>query len=704
MADPYAPGILAKILLRYVPQVTIQNAVEPILPADITGDARKDFIARLRPNALNDLPILMEALATELSARRLLIPFVNTLLRLQPADIRLQAIFGRSVDVDDNGKLTEGQLQSLRNRREPFQNSKIYGDLIYFTRNQVCAIWVKGISGRAGLIEGTGFLISPDLILSARHVFEGALQKVAVPNPDINALPTTKDQEIPGAVIKCIFDYWTPIVPSDVLMPPPSSITVIDAAPQWLVWSSQQHPSDGLTHIFGAPPDISERLDCAVIRLARPIGAEAFRSGGGLMRGWVKLPPAKPAMAPASVLPGDAIAILQHPAGGPQGTDKGDFVQIDPSSTRLWYTTEAAGGSSGSPCFDSDATLVAFHNAGRPTAFLGPTQDCNQGVNIDFVVRALPNTVVQQSQQGASRESALWSLSDDQEHPIPVLGRTEFKKAALALFDPRSAKRMIVVEEAKAVEAIGKSGKSFSKGILKAIARDRAGLVLEFSAYDLKPMAPEDFLREVGRRIGIDAQQLEKPPPKPQDERQMARWWSNDLPDWFGGLVEERAVSTGTIAHDTADSGPAGLATGRNLVINEVIWFAIDDIHKAPPNAGMKELLAGLAGVTDTQPVLRAGLRALRWLVIGHVPDFVRERSIQYEPDTVSQDMIGEQEWYDCLLARFTSAGELDRFNASVAKALYKFSVKQIGGVTDPATKLSKIAGAIPDAIAIIPS
>jgi hypothetical protein len=157
------------------------------------------------------------------------------------------------------------------------------------------------------------------------------------------------------------------------------------------------------------------------------------------------------------------------------------------------------------------------------------------------------------------------------------------------------------------------------------------------------------------------------------------------------------------VVHDAAASGPTSPATGRNLVINELIWFAIDDIHKAPPNAGMKELLAGLAGVTDTQTVLRAGLRALRWLVIGHVPDFVRERSIQYEPDTVSQDMIGEQEWYDCLLARFTSAGELNRFNAQVAKALYKFTVRKIGAANDKATKLSTIAGAIPDAIATFP-
>jgi Trypsin-like peptidase domain len=704
MANPFAPDILPKILVRYVPQVTIQNAVDAILPPDIEGDARKDFVARLRPDALNDLPLLMEALVMELSKRQLLIPFVNTLLRLRSADMRLRGVFGRSIDVDNNGNLNEGQLQSLRNRREPFQNSKVYGDLIYFTRNQVCAIWVKGISGRPGGIVGTGFLIAPDLVLSARHVFDDALQGVAVPNADLAALPETKDEEIPGAVIKCIFDYWMPIVPGDVLTPPRSGITVVDVAQQWLVWSSQKHPKDGLSHFFDAPPDISQSLDCAVIRLARPIGAEAFRSGGGLMRGWVKLPSAKPVMAPASVAPGDAIAILQHPAGGPQGTDKGDFVEIDPSWTRLWYTTQAAGGSSGSPCFDSEATLVGFHNAGRPTAFRGPTEDCNQGVNIDFVVRALPAAVVIQSQKGITRESALWSLSDDRENPVPVLGRTEFKKAALALFDPRSDKRMIVVEEAKEVEAIGKSGKSFSKGILKAIARDRPGLVLEFSAHDLKPMAPEDFLNEAGRRIGIDVEQLGKPPPKPQDERQLARWWSNDLPDWFGGLVEERAISAGTVVHDAAAAGSAGVVTGRNLVINELIWFVIDDIHKAPPNAGMKELLAGLAGVTDTQPVLRAGLRALRWLVIGHVPDFVRERSIQYEPDTVSQEMIGEQEWFDCLFAHFVSAGELSRFNADVAKALYKFTVKKIGAASDPATKLSTIAGAIPDAIATFPS
>jgi hypothetical protein len=87
-----------------------------------------------------------------------------------------------------------------------------------------------------------------------------------------------------------------------------------------------------------------------------------------------------------------------------------------------------------------------------------------------------------------SAESALWSLTDDRDKPVPVLGRVEFKAAVLQMFDPRAAKRVIVVEEAADVGTVGKSGKSFSAGILKAIARDRPGLVLEFSARELSQL------------------------------------------------------------------------------------------------------------------------------------------------------------------------------------------------------------------------
>jgi hypothetical protein len=419
------------------------------------------------------------------------------------------------------------------------------------------------------------------------------------------------------------------------------------------------------------------------------------------MRGWIKLPDPDQ----VSVHRDDPIAILQHPGGGPQGMDKGVYFDTDGSQTRIWYTTEAAGGSSGSPCFDREAGILGFHNAGRPTSYNGETKDCNQGVRIDHVARALPTHIIKHSRDGTPRESALWSLSDRSDNPIPVLGRTEFKAAVLQLFDPHAAKRMIVVNEANDAEPVGKSGKSFSAGILKAIARDRPALVLEFSARELATATPEDFLGELCRRIGIDPAQYEPMPPKPSDERQAARWQSTELPDWFGQLLEDRAMAGAIAAQERAAPGETGAATGRELVIKELIWIVIDDIHKWPPVRGMKELLAGMAGITDTQQVLRAGLKALRWLIIGHIPDFVRDRDHKYLPDTVSQSSIGKKEWVDCLRAYFLSSGKPDDFNEAVAQALYDASMDLLlPEVNDPKKRLSTIAAAVPKMIRYFPA
>ncbi len=258
-----------------------------------------------------------------------------------------------------------------------------------------------------------------------------------------------------------------------------------------------------------------------------------------------------------------------------------------------------------------------------------------------------------------------------QRNPVPVLGRSEFKSAVVEMCKPQSDKRVLVVDEAEEVAAIGKSGKSFSAGILKAIARDRPGLVLEFSASELTQFSPDGFLDELFRRIGIVPSPLWPKPPKPTEERQVARWLSSDLPDWFGQHIEERAVAGATAAEDAVPGGEAAPATGRGLIIKEPVWIIIDDIHKWPPVGGMKELLAGMMAVTDTQSVLRPGLKALRWLIIGHVPDFVRDRSIEYFPDTVSQDKVGKKEWVDCLRDHFFSSGKPYRFNPLTAEGLY---------------------------------
>jgi hypothetical protein len=702
MAKPLSPEVFPKILVRYVPQGAVHAALDAVLPLEITGDDRKHFIERLRPEALNDLPRRMEALTAELDSRKLLKRFATTLLRALPTDWRLEGILTEKLQIDAEGNIDLGQMHSLRTRRLPFVNTKTYGDFVVSVRNRVCAIWIKPSDNLQGRFTGTGFLVAPDLIMTAHHVFKnaGALHTVPKLDSSDDGSIETIDRERPGAVVKCVFDYWMSIHEDEIENSYTSDVTVVDVVPEWLVWYRDKHPADGVSHEFSADPDIRNRLDTAIIRLARPIGAEAFRSGGGRMRGWVELPNGQ--MEP--IVPDDPIAILQHPGGGPQGMDKGLLVDIDGSYTRIWYTTEAAGGSSGSPCFNTEATIIGFHNAGKPSSYVGHTQHCNQGVSIGHVAAALPPNIVQRSRSGLTSESALWSLSDDRDNPVPVLGRSEFKSAVVEMFRPQSDKRVLVVDEAQEVAAIGKSGKSFSAGILKAIARDRPGLVLDFSASELAQFSPDGFLDELCRRIGIVLSPLWPKPQKPTEERQVTRWWSSDLPDWFGQLIEERAISGPTAAEEAVSDGEAAPAARRELIIKEPVWIVIDDIHKWPPMGGMKELLAGMMAVTDTQPVLRPGLKALRWLVIGHVPDFVRERSIEYFPDTVSQDKVGKKEWVDCLRDCFFSSGKSDRFNPSVAEGFYELCLIWKKDSITPENRLSVIASAIPEVIPRFPA
>jgi hypothetical protein len=61
------------------------------------------------------------------------------------------------------------------------------------------------------------------------------------------------------------------------------------------------------------------------------------------------------------------LYVIQHPEGGPMKlalSSKG-VTWIDPDLVTIEYTTNVAGGSSGSPCFDADWKLVALHHAGQ---------------------------------------------------------------------------------------------------------------------------------------------------------------------------------------------------------------------------------------------------------------------------------------------------------------------------------------------------
>jgi hypothetical protein len=708
MPDPFSARVFPKILTRYASWAAVTSAVDAILPPETPAEERKNYIERLASNSPDSMPALMNALVPHLIIKGWLDQFRVELNHLSQTNPILRRILSQQVAVDDDGVANPGNVQSLNNKVQPFLSSKTFFDGMEAARYRVCAIWIDNpVTGEAGIV-GTGFLIAADLVLTARHVLEDANLVSAV---QVAGAPAgvTRDEMIDGAEqrLAFIFDYWTPVNVLDIAAPP-TGLKVVKPKPPggnpptkgWLEWSSKKHPADGVTHVFG-PPSVSDHLDCAIIRLAERAGAASTGVGGGRVRGWQKLNGV--ARMPR---PGSALAILQHPAAGPQMFDKGDFKDNDPAPARMFYSTNTDGGSSGSPCFDAQPDVIGFHNAGHPAAFNGPTSDCNQGVLVNSVIAALAAgrpELLNESRTAFKTDDGLWSLSDDPKKPEPILGRTDFKDAVFAMFDPCSSLRVLIVSEDSAAAKVGKSGKSFSTRILRAVARRRPATVVEFSAEEIKGIKsdkPEEFLFELGRRIGLDP--MDGMPEKPADERQLTRWWANDLPKWFGQLIEDRARKTGLSVNEAVVDPAAGAATGQELVARELIWIAIDDMHKSPPEGGLKELIAGMIGVTDTQHVLGPGLKSIRWLLIGHIPDFVREQAIQYKQDIVGHDKIGVDAWAACIRSAFVSAGEEQRYNEGTAKGIFNFSKGKWPALADPVLTLKALANGVVEAIEIM--
>jgi len=367
MADPFAPDIFPKVLVNYAPMATVFEVVDGILPASITGDDRKKYIPNLAPNAVNDVPTQMQALVADLIKKELLVKFRSALF--SKASPLLREILRGSTKVDDSGTADAAALQNFQNKIEPFLNSKSFFEGMDAVRYRVCAIWVNDKREGKREIRGTGFLIAPGLVLTARHVVAPLLDEVPTGNMIGGVFMETIDEQLPDSHedLACVFDYWTP-VSKFTLTDTSNGTRVVRPAAKWLEWSSCRHPGDGTTHEFAFPPDVAKCLDCAVIRLSEPIGATATGHGGGKLRGWLRLNGAVPGLTQ-----GNAVAILQHAAQGPQVFSNGDFRAQDTTTTRVWYKTGTAGGSSGAPCFDSEPNLVAFHNAGYPIGYPGAT-------------------------------------------------------------------------------------------------------------------------------------------------------------------------------------------------------------------------------------------------------------------------------------------------------------------------------------------
>ncbi len=148
--------------------------------------------------------------------------------------------------------------------------------------------------------------------------------------------------------------------------------TTVPLATDWLVDFSPHSKTD--LHRLDAKPGNPRTadLDFALLRLSSRPGDD---------RGWMRLP------ITSEVRPGQFLAIVQHPDGGPQQLAISDHgvEALNGNKTRIIHTINTMPGSSGSPCFNVDWTVVALHHSGEPA--IAPTY--NQAVPIDLISRRL---------------------------------------------------------------------------------------------------------------------------------------------------------------------------------------------------------------------------------------------------------------------------------------------------------------------------
>lgn len=203
---------------------------------------------------------------------------------------------------------------------------------------QVCRIEVFK---QQGVSYGTGFLVGPDVVLTNHHVME----------------PVISEQVGPNRVL-CRFDYKRL---EDGMTLNPGTELRLDADGHWLLDHSPPSPADEQAN-GGLPQE--DQLDYALVRLKDRAGERAIGASpepDAANRGWIELP-----HSPTAVKKPDVLFLLQHPDKEPLKQASGAVLEVNENNTRVRHDVNTLGGSSGSPVFGNDLSLVALHQAGDP--------------------------------------------------------------------------------------------------------------------------------------------------------------------------------------------------------------------------------------------------------------------------------------------------------------------------------------------------
>ena len=195
----------------------------------------------------------------------------------------------------------------------------------------------------------------------------------------------------------------------------------------------------GLGEIFEIDPDYffmsNERLDFALVGFKN-----TSVSGAAL----ADVNPIAMTTSPAKILVGQPVNIIQHPDGGPKTwvtMNENRLIDISDEGF-LQYTADTLQGSSGSPVFSTSWELVGLHHSGVPEMHDGKivstegtewNEDmgdekihwiANEGARTSAIVRALAETRLDDERQQGILNNLLAGTADPIEQVKQLLGAT----------------------------------------------------------------------------------------------------------------------------------------------------------------------------------------------------------------------------------------------------------------------------------------
>ncbi len=235
----------------------------------------------------------------------------------------------------------------------------------------------------------TGFLISPDILLTNNHVFgskndalgakiqfnyqklpdgsDATIDEYIADPDDLFYTNASLDFSIVRVKDKCFNIPW----PASGSYSPPEQVYFNEYIPERNILEPGVIDP---THLFQRIPPVG---------WTKPPVRKICVSAGGKW-GYIRLE------ANPQYSFGQLVNIIQHPAGRRKevSLQKNEVVSIDANT--LLYKTDTQRGSSGSPVFNNDWKLVALHHAGGEKDPDGTWLN-NEGIRIDKIVTDLRN-------------------------------------------------------------------------------------------------------------------------------------------------------------------------------------------------------------------------------------------------------------------------------------------------------------------------